>query len=97
MSGIDDMLFRYSNYLKEPQDINSLPEVLSGDLTMDKYGSIIKPFLYTKTAPDDLSNEIQTKANTEAVIMILETKTGIIKHITNKFYLQSMQMSMREK
>jgi len=78
------------------QNNNSLQEVLKGDLTIDKYNEIIKPFIRTKASPNNLASEIQTKGNTEAVIMILD-KSGVIKHITNKFYLSSMQMSMREK
>lgn len=81
--------------LQEGQD-NSLQEVLSGPLTIDKYGEIIKPFIRTKTSPDSLANEINTKANTEAVVMILD-KSGVIKYITNKFFLSAMSMSMREK
>ncbi len=78
------------------QNSFSLPEVLAGPLNLDKYGQIIKPFLYTKSAPDNLASEIRTKANTEAVIMILD-KNGVIKYITNKFFLDNMQISMREK
>lgn len=84
------------NRLSEPQNENYLQEILGGELTLQKYGQIIKPFIKTKSAPDNLSDEIHTKANTEAVIMVLE-KSGIIKYITNKFYLSSMQMSMKEK
>ena len=60
------------------------------------YEQRIKSIIQTKSAPDSLANEIRTKANTEAVIMILD-KSGGIKHITNKFFLSNMQMSMREK
>ena len=81
----------------EEQNNNALQEILGGSLNMDKYNQIIRPFIHTKSAPDSLANEIQTKANAEAVIMILEQSTGIIKHITNKFFLANMQMSMREK
>ena len=90
------LLQHFTEVLQGSQNNNSLQSTLAGPLTINKYNEIIKPFIQTKTAPDNLANEIRTKANTEAVIMILDN-SGIIKHITNKFYLQSMQMSMREK
>jgi len=89
------LLLNLQERLQEGQD-HSLEEVLAGSLTLDKYGEIIKPFIRTKTSPDSLANEVNTKANTEAVIMILD-KSGIIKYITNKFFLSAMGMSMREK
>lgn len=82
--------------LSEPQNENYLQEILGGELTLQKYGQLIKPFLKTKSAPENLSDVIHTKGNTEAVIMVLE-KSGIIKYITNKFFLVGMQMQMREK
>jgi len=87
---------RFVSVINEAQNTFHLVETLSGDLTIDKYSQLARPFIHTKTAPDNLASEIRTKANTEAVIMILD-KAGVIKHITNKFYLESMQMSMREK
>lgn len=95
MPGIG-LLLAMQSRLSGGQNNNSLQSVLAGPLTINKYNEIIKPFLRTKTAPDSLANEIRTKANTEALIMILDS-SGVIKHITNKFYLSSMQMSMREK
>lgn len=89
------LLTNLKDILQDGQD-NSLQEVLSGPLTIDKYGEIIKPFIRTKTSPDSLANEVNTKANTEAVIMILD-KSGVIKYITNKFFLSQMSMAMREK
>lgn len=83
--------------LSAGQNANSLPDILGGALTLDKYSQIIKPFIKTKIAPNNLASEIRTKANTEAVIMVLDNKSGVIKHITNKFFLSDMQMSMREK
>lgn len=79
------------------QNAASLPDLIGGSLTLDRYGQIIKPFINTKAAPNNLANEIKTRANTEAVIMVVDNKSGVIKHITNKFYLSSMQMGMREK
>lgn len=90
------LLTHFTEVLQGNQNNNALHERLGAPLTINTYNNIIKPFIRTKTAPDNLSDEIHTKANTEAVIMILD-KSGIIKHITNKFYLSSMQMSMREK
>ena len=80
----------------EGEQDHALKSTMRGPLTIDKYRQIIKPFIKTKTSPDNLANEIQSKANTEAVIMILD-KSGVIKHITNKFFLSNMQMTMREK
>jgi hypothetical protein len=70
---------------------------LGGDLTLEKYAQIIKPFIRRKASPDNLATEIQSRANTEAVLMVLDNKSGVIKHITNKFFLSAMQMSMKEK
>jgi hypothetical protein len=89
------LLTNLQSHLEEGQN-NALSEVLAGPLTIDKYGQIIKPFINTKASPDSLATDIQTKANTEAVIMILD-KAGIIKYITNKFFLSAMGMSMKEK
>ena len=90
------LIQRFRSTLATGQDNSSLQDVLRGSFTIDNYGQIIKPFINTKSAPDSLASEIRTKANTEGVIMILD-KAGIIKHITNKFFLSGMQMSMREK
>jgi hypothetical protein len=90
------LLNNLQSYLSGQQD-SGLQDILGAPLTLDTYGEIITPFINTKASPDRLSSEIQTKANTEAVIMILDNNSGVIKHITNKFFLSSMQMSMREK
>ena len=95
MPGLE-LITHFVETLSQEQNNFNLVATLGGELTIDKYGEIIKPFINTKTAPDNLASEIRTKANTEAVIMILN-KAGVIKHITNKFFLSSMQMSMREK
>jgi hypothetical protein len=90
------LMQKFLNTLDTEQNNSSLQDVLRGPLTLDKYGQIMKPFIHTKSAPDSLASEIRTKANTEAVIMIMD-KAGIIKYITNKFFLSTMQISMREK
>jgi hypothetical protein len=81
---------------EEGQNNFSLQAAIGGEPTLEKYGNTIKSFINTKSSPDSLATDIQTKANTEAVIMILD-KSGIIKYITNKFFLSAMGMSMREK
>lgn len=90
------LLNNLQTYLSGQQD-TKLQDTLGAPLTLDTYGEILVPFINTKASPDNLSSEIQTKANTEAVIMILDNNSGVIKHITNKFFLSNMQMSMREK
>ncbi len=90
------LLSKLQNSLTSGQDNTALQDILRGSLTLDKYGQIMKPFIQTKSAPNNLAAEIRTKANTEAVIMIMDS-AGTIKHISNKFYLSGMQISMREK
>jgi len=51
----------------------------------------------TKVQPHHLANTIEGSGNAGATIMIQNTNTGAITHMTNKFYMQAMDITFKEK
>lgn len=91
------MLSLLFNILNSTQQNNiELTTPLNGATMLDTFTNITSPFFNKKSSPDNLANQVNTGANIEAVIMIMNSE-GIIKHISNKFFLNSMQIALKEK
>ena len=51
----------------------------------------------SKEQPYNLANTIQGAGNAGALLMIQNTNTGQVTHMTNKFYLQAMDIQLKER
>lgn len=59
--------------------------------------SSVAPLGMTKVQPHNLASDIQGAGNSGATLMIQNTNSGQITHMTNKFYLQAMDMTFKER